>query len=248
MAPPRKKKIDVGCGGIAGISDEQLNELLRCVPGAQLNKKLKEELRKRIARAIADKKRVQYASQHFVWNKALELNLASLRRHLSEIRILLGKHPGVIAVLNFEADFCASDEALGYELIFDPDPKKGLFVRGQKLAAMTAKCMGMLEALTCRAEQKVSRYRVERGGNNHRSDLFFFTSALTVIFKDIFGDNRSLNGMTYNETTDRGSPLIEFVRCCSRLVGESDDGNNVKQRLITIKKMIKADHDWPIQY
>lgn len=246
MASPRKKTIVVGSDGVAGISNEQLNELLRCVPGAQIDKKRKEELRRRVAGAIADKKKVQFAYQNFAWNRALEIKLASLRRHLSEIRILLSGHAGVIAILNSEANICADDEALGFELTFDAD--RNLSVRGPNLVAMTAKCMGMLEALARRSQEKVAHFRVKKGGNNHRADLFFFASALNVVFKDIFGDDRELIGMTYNETTGQGSPLIEFVRCCSRLTGESDDGNTIKQRLLAIKKKAKADNDWAIQF
>ena len=108
-----------------------------------------------------------------------------------------------------------------------------------------------LEALTSPAQKKVadSIRKQPKSSNAWQPHLNFLASVLVVIFADVFGSNPKNNAMTYNPTTDRGSPLIEFVRCGFRLAGESDDGDGIKQRLIALRKKTRTSADgWPIHY
>ena len=103
------------------IVDKRLDDLLRCVP-VKVKRVDKENLRKRVSRALEDTERVYSDCQTYKWDATLIRRLATLRRHLFDVRLLLGSHPGLMALLNVEADLCAHDPAWGFELIFDPDP------------------------------------------------------------------------------------------------------------------------------
>ena len=101
------------------IVDKQLDDLLRCVP-VKVKRVDKETLRKRVSRALLDTKRVYFDCQTYKWDATLIRRLATLRRHLFDVRVLLRDNPGLVALLNVQADLCAKDSSFRFELIFRP--------------------------------------------------------------------------------------------------------------------------------
>jgi hypothetical protein len=217
------------------LTDLHLHRLLAAVP-TPLPPEKREELRARVEQAIADARRCERDFAMGMTTKQVQAKLKPLRTHLQGIRCLLRDSPALLARLNWYADALAATSGRGCELIFDPDPAKGLSVKGRNLIRLSVENILFLEELTTELQSLMTApERLQRRSNRSEPHLNFLCSALMLVFKEVVGASHKLNAASYNQTTDRGSPLVEFVRQVFRLIGASDDGDRVKQRIIQLK-------------
>ncbi len=244
---------------LALLSADKLGQLCACVPPyiKTLSDIEREMIRVRVANALADAVRIRKDYAKFGALGEIYNNLATLRRHLANVRVLLNREPGLVALLNDEANRVNDPGAEGFELVFHPDPSRGQVVGGAKLVAMTRHAMGMLEGLTKLTHEALSTVLDSdgkqtkgsaRGGNKHKPANNFLISVAALILRDIAGDDPRLHKLSYNAVHDRGSPLVEFVRCVLRLAGEeaSAGGDNVKQHLRALRVKQRGSNGFPV--